>query len=252
MNVRFLSSVLSVFVLLEWATFASAQNVLLFTFDDLGPRVTATVTGSFDTSGLTFTGQSTPLNPAALPLGATFDLFSFGTTDATAIDRFDGANATGPVGDGSTFVSRFPFGTIITPLSEYLELNVQRFNNVNFPNTSIGLAEGETIFDADALTNNVLVFEGRSLEDLGDSSFLSTAPTTVLSDPEGENIIQFVLVEIILGDVNRDGVVNFFDITPFLLSIGTGVPFVAEADCNQDGVVDFGDISSLIEILSGG
>ena len=55
---------------------------------------------------------------------------------------------------------------------------------------------------------------------------------------------------VLLGDVNLDGVVDFLDISPFIvvLSIGGNQ---AEADVNQDGVVDFLDISPFIVVLSG-
>ena len=53
----------------------------------------------------------------------------------------------------------------------------------------------------------------------------------------------------ILGDINIDGVVGFFDINPFIALLTTGT-FQAEADCNQDGVVNFLDISSWIAILT--
>ena len=54
---------------------------------------------------------------------------------------------------------------------------------------------------------------------------------------------------VILGDVNRDGEVDFLDIGPFIgvLSVG-GTQ--AEADIDQSGVVDFLDIGPFIEILS--
>ena len=255
MNSKFLSSFLSLVILLGGATVASAQNVLLFTFDDSGPNVTATVTGSFDTSGLNFIGQTAPIAPI-LSRTSSFGTLSFGTTSATSIDRFGGVNLIGGPTIFLPYLGFFPFSIqedpIVSPLSEYLEINLGIIEGDSNP--SIGLAEGETIFNADALANNVIVFQQSSLDDLGYSSFLSTTPITVLSDQSGENIIQFVLAppEIILGDVNRDGVVNFFDITPFIESIGSGVAFIAEADCNQDGVVDFADISSLIEILSAG
>ena len=53
----------------------------------------------------------------------------------------------------------------------------------------------------------------------------------------------------LLGDVNRDGVVNFFDISPFidLLSVEA---FQAEADIDGNGVVNFFDISPFIQVLS--
>ena len=55
---------------------------------------------------------------------------------------------------------------------------------------------------------------------------------------------------LLLGDVNRDGFVNFLDISPFINRLSSGV-FQAEADCNQDGFVDFFDISVFIELLTG-
>ena len=54
---------------------------------------------------------------------------------------------------------------------------------------------------------------------------------------------------ITLGDVNRDGTVNFLDISPFILVLSGG--FQAEADVNADGNVNFLDISPFIILLSG-
>ena len=56
--------------------------------------------------------------------------------------------------------------------------------------------------------------------------------------------------EVLTGDVNLDGGINFLDITPFI-SILSGGGFQAEADCNSDGVVDFLDIQPFIDILAG-
>ena len=53
----------------------------------------------------------------------------------------------------------------------------------------------------------------------------------------------------LLGDINRDGVVNFLDINPFIVLL-TNSTFQAEADCNLDGVVNFLDISPWIDILT--
>ena len=58
--------------------------------------------------------------------------------------------------------------------------------------------------------------------------------------------------EIILGDVDQDGVVDFLDISPFIATLASASPFIPEADCNQDGEVNFFDITSFIAILSGG
>jgi poly(beta-D-mannuronate) lyase len=55
---------------------------------------------------------------------------------------------------------------------------------------------------------------------------------------------------VLRGDVDTNGVVNFLDITPFIavLSSNGGQ---AEADCDEDGDVDFLDITPFIAILSG-
>ena len=53
-----------------------------------------------------------------------------------------------------------------------------------------------------------------------------------------------------LGDINGDNVVDFFDIQP-LIDVLSNQTFQAEADINGDGVVNFFDIQPFIDILSG-
>ncbi len=55
---------------------------------------------------------------------------------------------------------------------------------------------------------------------------------------------------ILLGDVNMDGEVDFFDISSFI-ELLTSNTFQAEADINEDGEVTFFDIQPFIDILSG-
>ena len=54
---------------------------------------------------------------------------------------------------------------------------------------------------------------------------------------------------VLLGDVNMDGIVNFLDISPFIVILTAG-DFQAEADINQDGFVNFLDIAPFIGILA--
>ena len=56
--------------------------------------------------------------------------------------------------------------------------------------------------------------------------------------------------QFLLGDVNQDGVVDFFDIAPFIEVLSTQT-FQAHADIDGSGIVDFFDISPFIELLSG-
>jgi len=62
-----------------------------------------------------------------------------------------------------------------------------------------------------------------------------------------------------LGDLNCDGVVNNFDIDPFVLAITdpngykNTYPFcdIMLADCNEDGVVNNFDIDPFVKLLTG-
>ena len=64
------------------------------------------------------------------------------------------------------------------------------------------------------------------------------------------NLEILATVDVVLGDVNQDGIVNFFDIAPFI-DLLAGEDFQAEADTNGDGTVNFFDIPPFIDILAG-
>ena len=81
----------------------------------------------------------------------------------------------------------------------------------------------------------------------GDDFYLNTAPAVSSFVLAGNAAVP----KILLGDVNRDGVVNFLDIGPFIEILSTDT-FVEEADVNQNGVVNFLDIGPFIEILIAG
>ena len=66
---------------------------------------------------------------------------------------------------------------------------------------------------------------------------------------DGSGLSMVVEGPVLLGDVNRDGAVDFLDISPFIVLLSAG-DFQAEADTNEDGVVDFLDISPFIILLS--
>ena len=69
------------------------------------------------------------------------------------------------------------------------------------------------------------------------------------SQPHG--VITFVAASSpLLGDVNLDGTVDFFDIQPFI-DLLTNSEFQTEADIDQDEDVDFFDIQPFINLLAG-
>ena len=54
---------------------------------------------------------------------------------------------------------------------------------------------------------------------------------------------------VLLGDVDFNGVANFWGIQP-LIAVASANDFQAEAGCDENAVVSFLDISSLVAILS--
>ena len=68
----------------------------------------------------------------------------------------------------------------------------------------------------------------------------------------GETYVVFgraAVPELVIGDVNQDGVIDFADIPAFIAILQAGT-FLDEADINGDGVVDFSDIPPFIDALT--
>ena len=66
----------------------------------------------------------------------------------------------------------------------------------------------------------------------------------------GNATITIDVPQVLLGDVNQDGVVDFLDIAPFV-AVLSAQSFQIEADLNQDGLVSFFDIQLFIDALGG-
>lgn len=106
-----------------------------------------------------------------------------------------------------------------------------------------------TILDRDVVLSG-------SLADGSDFSILLAdalaSPAAFTQDvflPGSTLTVTLVEPDTLLGDINGDGAVNFFDIAPFIDAL-TAQSFLEEADINRDGVVDFFDIAPFIDILS--
>ena len=122
----------------------------------------------------------------------------------------------------------------------------------------------------DILVDGVPVLEttgdDATIDDLGDlAGFTIAAGTEITIAVDGELTTTSVRLEsfevvivpesepepVVLCDVNRDGIVNFLDISPFIGVLSSGGN-QAEADCNEDGIVSFLDIAPFIVALSSG
>ena len=91
---------------------------------------------------------------------------------------------------------------------------------------------------------------GGSSQLITDLNF-DTSLQTIFDATTGYTTFTAATVEpVLLGDVNRNGAVNFLDISSFISLLASG-QFQAEADIDQNGVVNFLDIGPFILILAG-
>ena len=60
----------------------------------------------------------------------------------------------------------------------------------------------------------------------------------------------FVRLDVLIGDVNQDDIINLLDVAPFIDTLVMG-HFQAEADINFDGVVDLMDVEPFVQLLEG-
>ena len=79
---------------------------------------------------------------------------------------------------------------------------------------------------------------------------LSTFSGTIANGPDSQMPWSSIPELPLLGDVNRDGVVDLLDVAPFVALIVDGV-FDAIADINGDGVVDLLDVQPFVDLLEG-
>ena len=193
-----------------------------------------------DIAGYTLFLDIGPDGPG-LPAGVSFDTAN-GVNDAVT---YITGNGTVPL---TSAAQETPGATInLTPAAGDLGLGQLQFSNAS-------LAAGAS---ADLLTVNLLI--DRSTAVAGDFE--------IFLNPNGQNVVvtasnnqqpfEFTAgtlsiedsPQFPLGDINRNGVVDFLDIGPFI-SVLTASGFQLEADINQDQLVNFLDIAPFISLLT--
>lgn len=100
------------------------------------------------------------------------------------------------------------------------------------------LADGSNVYFI-GVYDPTEVHDTASIKSAGGGFFLFNIDDLVMSK-----------TNVLLGDVNLDGVVNLLDIALFVDRLNTGT-FQIEADTNQDGNVNLLDVESFIDLISG-
>ena len=130
------------------------------------------------------------------------------------------------------------------------DLDVDSGGTVNFIGTAfaidgtpINLVEGTPTMITDRGVLTGILADGQTIEfNLNTAAPDSFAAGSTIS-------VALPATTVLLGDVNLDGMVNFLDISPFIIRL-SNQEVQAEADVNQDGAVSFLDISPFILVLT--
>ena len=133
------------------------------------------------------------------------------------------------------------------------------FNDVNGLGTIL-VFDLFVAFDSDALLTDPateIVGSPASLYSLTEPTGAVVSFSDVMVGPGTGPVVLAIMAlppeiePVVLGDLDGNRIVNFLDISPFIMRLTTGT-FQAEADIDQNGQVNFLDISPFIMILVGG
>ena len=224
-----------------------------FAGDDGGFSFGSSVSDAGDVNG-----DGTP----DLIIGASFDRNnSRGFGGARVLSGSDGSILYTLDGDDST--DRFGFsvsgaGDVNGDGRDDLIVGAIEDNNNGFASGAVHVfsgSDGSALYSFDG--DSSFDYFGTSVSGAGDVNGDGIDDFIVGASRGGDNEGGYVRVfvskisapELLLGDCNLDGFVNFADIAPFI-SILSASDFLGQADINEDGVVDFLDISPFVAILS--
>ena len=151
-------------------------------------------------------------------------------------------------------------GTVTGNSFDQLANSLALSGNLNVSDP-LGFAGGNQTFDLSELELGPVDFNSINISQSGDVITINSIATIMEMVNFGVGDMPLVVdvtyvstgmvpETTLLGDVNLDGVVDFLDISPFILILSTS-EFQTEADIDQNDVVNFLDISPFIILLSG-
>ena len=175
--------------------------------------------------------------------------------------NISGGNFSDLIADGSLNISGGTFNSLLQASSgSEVAISGGTFTSISVnANSQINIVGRQFLLDGEELdmlvpeepftiTDRNVPLSG-VLDDGQPFNFQLTTPFSI-DGFFSSNATVTLTLPLILGDVNRDGVVDFSDISPFIEVLATG-SFQAEADIDQNDDVNFSDIAGFIGLLSG-
>ena len=216
-------------------------NRAVFDFDILG-----NIPGGATINNATFQFEVTLQGGPQGEAGADFDIH---LVTRSWLEGTGTSNVGEATGDGATWSNATDTELWTTPGGDF-SATISGSVFVEGPN-NYSISSAQLVNDIQAIVDGNLVNYG----------FLMKANTNVLGSAarvtsrEGGNPARLIIDidggDVLLGDINLDGVVNLQDVAPFVALLTSG-QFQAEGDINGDGVVSLTDVAPFVALLSGG
>ena len=227
-----------------------AGSLLFFTSNQVQGQVIYTITGFANNGGI---GGDSPQVGAEERYTAVFEIDdSVVDTDPTEqFGRYPGAIISSSITFEGGYTSTVDFsGGEVTIRTD------ESGGGVFFDSADGGDSGNFLVFSFVPFETDALLVTPQEITNLPGSLWSLQEPDGAIvsfalpGDSPAVESLEVSLPEIVLGDCNQDGDVDYQDIKPFIETL-LAEDFLAEADINQSGVVSFLDISPFIQILLG-
>ena len=207
-----------------------------------------TIGGDFDVEGATANGN------IRLDSGLTLTLEGNATLFSQVFSAPTGAEINIVLADNSELTVTQNIARTAFDLSGSADL-IFTGSEPEFTNDSINLSSDWTGSITTTNSNRMLLqgASGQALFNVATIDGVVASSDDIVTEQVGGSIVHTLADtnSVLVGDVNRDGVVDFLDISPFITFLSFGADFRDEADIDRNGIVDFLDISPFITLLSG-
>ena len=189
--------------------------------------------------------------------------FNGSTTTPTAPVGLNGWDYEEQIVAGNDMIYEFEVsaGTKLDQLSIALCWNMDIIDNASFfpnafvPSENLGDLNLEFYDSSDSFLGNLLD-ESKSTVDNVEHIYLQDLPAgtyhlKISSDTNKDFGVAWRSTnsQLLLGDVDRNGTVNFLDVTPFIILLTSGI-YQYEADIDGNGTVNFLDVTPFIILLN--
>jgi len=155
----------------------------------------------------------------------------------------DGDNNATSIGGAAISIEEADQAAFVASLEDGFTFTITVFDDNTVEASTTGLSTDLAVARTE-INNTDPNFDAFLMNGIGLNGSVQGGTTEVtISEVTVEATMEMMTLK---GDVNMDGIINFLDISPFILALSSPGGAPDEADCNCDGIVNFLDISPFI------